>query len=91
MKVCKTCLSSTSCQTCFSTGNLTANGSVNICTCAAGLFFDKNTKSCKTCTSLFSNCQICDYNGIYNPTNPPNIICLQAKPTYYVNTMTGNI
>ena len=88
MKVCQTCLSSSTCKTCFGTGILPTN---YICTCAAGFFFQTSTKSCKTCISIVSNCQVCDYNGTYTPINPPNIICIEAKPSYYINNGTGAI
>ena len=72
MKVCKTCIASSTCTTCYTTSIL---DSTSVCTCAAGLLFQTSTKSCQLCSTLFPNCETCDYNGTYTSVNPPPIIC----------------
>jgi len=86
MKVCKTCTAASTCATCFS-GTLINN----VCTCSVNLFFDTASKTCKSCSTMYANCQTCGYNGTYTPVNPPNVICTKAVPNYYVDSSTGLI
>ena len=81
MPVCKTCLNSASCSTCTSPATLVSG----VCQCPASTFFDINTMTCLTCSTLQPNCQTCDYNGgSLNPASPSPVVCTLASTGYFI-------
>jgi len=86
MPVCKTCLDSLTCDTCFDTTFLKVS---NVCECPSTLFFDINTNTCLSCATLQPNCLVCDYTIPYSASNPSLVICDTASPYYFI-TLAGS-
>lgn len=80
MPICKTCTDGISCTACYSTATLSMGGT---CTCPSPLFFDINTKTCLSCTTLQPNCANCGYSGAISASS---VICVTANAGFRVSS-----
>lgn len=72
---CGTCLAVNNCQTCQPSYILLAGR----CICNEVDNFFETGSSCKQCSTIFTNCQTCSYNGV--STN-----CMECVQGYYVSS-----